>query len=55
MVHLFMLAWLLQLESEFWSASKTLKSLAEGGYFESQTKWPPILQAMIGEGQEMLT
>jgi len=41
-------------ESEFWSASDTLKNLAEGKYFEQDGKghqWPQGLRPFISEGQ----
>ncbi len=47
-------AFLLTTDAEFWGSAKTLKVLAEGGYFEEDGKskgalrWPPSLEAVLG-------
>lgn len=41
-------------ETEFWSAHKTLTTLAEGGYFSSESSgvnWPEGLKKFLNEGR----
>ncbi|PSN56585.1 hypothetical protein C0J52_01554 [Blattella germanica] len=43
-------------ESEFWSANKTLSTLAEGGYFSSEStglKWPEGLKTFLSEADSL--
>lgn len=44
-------------ETEFWSSHKTLMTLAEGGYFSSESSgvnWPEGLKKFLNEGRSML-
>jgi DNA mismatch repair protein MSH6 len=44
-------------ETEFWSSHKTLKTLAEGGYFSSESSrvsWPDGLKNFLNEGTSVL-
>lgn len=44
-------------ETEFWSSHKTLTTLAEGGYFSSESSgvnWPEGLKKFLNESRFML-
>jgi hypothetical protein len=44
-------------ENEFWNSHKTLTTLAEGGYFSSESsgvKWPEGLKPFLNEGKSLI-